>query len=246
MRLAALTAFLVAALALPSAATPIRVLAIGDSITWGWVSAPTGPGYVDLLASELGADYEVTNIGCGGSTTAMWLPSAGAITCGGRFYNRRVDYWARLVDRATPADLATIMLGTVDAARGILPWVYGDNLQQIIAGLFDRGVGEIVLMTQPTRPNADAATRALLDAYAAAVGGLCATLPGVRCGPDVYRLLDPVADFALGDIHPNRTGHVKIASALGGYIVNPEPSTGALVLLGLVVLGCRRHRGRPS
>ena len=49
-----------------SHATPLRVLMIGDSITYGIVSASVGPDYDSLVSASIGTDYEVERLGCGG------------------------------------------------------------------------------------------------------------------------------------------------------------------------------------
>lgn len=229
-------------LATPAPADPVRVLAIGDSITWGIVSGSGGLGYVDLLADALGVRYEVTTAACAGSIAPVWRPAADPATCFGQFDGELVDYWDVLIDPALPADIATIMLGTNDAQVGAPRWIYLGSLIQIIDELLALGVGEVILMTPPPHPSGFP----LLASYSDGIPDLCETIDGLTCGPDVYRLLDPVADFAAGNGHPNATGHAKIASALGAYIVSPEPSTASLVLLGLVVLGCQRHLGSPS
>jgi lysophospholipase L1-like esterase len=219
-----------------SSADPIRILAVGDSITFGISSAPTGPGYVPLLANKLGG-YDVINVGCGGANAAVWRPAAGESACLGRNNNDPLDYWDDLVIPSMPEDIATIMLGTNDAQIGAPAWIYLGSLTQIIEGLLGLGVSDIILMTPPPSNKGIPAVDTLLAAYADGITdpttGLCATLLGVRCGPDVYNLLDPATDFAPANAHPNATGHAKIADALFGYVV-PEPSTASLLALGLV------------
>jgi len=77
----------VAALALLSgvvcARPPTRVVVLGDSITAGISSQPRGPGYADLLRSQLGPEFEVVSLGCSGSTTRDWQPDAPPSTCRG-------------------------------------------------------------------------------------------------------------------------------------------------------------------
>jgi len=65
---------------MPAIASPIEVLLIGDSITEGCVSGPTGTDctcdqglcYASKLSTHLGSDYQIVNGGVGGSTTADW------------------------------------------------------------------------------------------------------------------------------------------------------------------------------
>jgi lysophospholipase L1-like esterase len=139
------------------------------------------------------------------------------------------------------------MLGTNDATIGEPVWIYLGSLTQIVLGLFDLGVGEVVLMTPPPHPSTNTDIQDLIAGYVAgiigATTGLCASISGVRCGPNVFELLDPALDFAPSNVHPNATGHAKIAGALFDTLVAiPEPSTASLLALGLVGIAvCRRR-----
>ena len=229
-------------------ATPIRVLTIGDSITLGVVSVPTGPAYVDSLAELLGPDYDVVNIGCGGANAFNWRPAAGNASCLGRNMNIPLDYFDDLVDPNTPAEIATIMLGTNDASIGLPFGIYNASLIQITQGLFDRDIEKVVLMTPPPHPSTDPSTQNLIASYVTGIldsdTGLCATIDNVLCGPNVFELLDSSSDFAPSDVHPNEMGHAKIASALFDVIVAiPEPSTSLLQMTALLtVLGLASYR----
>ena len=60
---------------------------------------------------------------------------------------------------------------------------------------------------------------------------VCEEMEGVVCGPDARFLLG-VEDFEEGDIHPNGSGHRKIAEALadalrGLYAASPGSSDAA-------------------
>ena len=207
------------------------ILAIGDSITYGGSSEPHGSGFVEILQEH----HEILNVGCPGSNAAVWRPAAGKTPCFGR---GDIDYWDKLI---IPTDKAIIMLGTNDAAIGMPTWIYLVSLIQIANGLIDIGTPDVILMTPPPNPK----FQDRLDSYVAGIPALCAEIDGLRCGPDVYNLLDLETDFASGNVHPNRYGHAKIASALHGYIVSPEPVTGPLVILGLAWL-CIWARARSK
>lgn len=214
-------------------ADSIKTLAIGDSITLGISSSPVGPGYAQIL--------ELENLGCGGANANGWRPEAGLSVCLARDDNEPLDYWDDLILPALPADQATILLGTNDAVIGLPPLWYEGSLRQLIAGLVLVGVSDVVLMTPPPNFGGDEEVQAMLNVYVGIIRQLCAEKPAVTCGPELHTLLGP-EDFAPGNVHPNATGHAKIADALFGYVV-PEPSTASLLALGLAgiaVVGRRR------
>jgi lysophospholipase L1-like esterase len=208
-------AIVLALLALPEPMLA-RVLLIGDSITQGAVSGTPGFPYAEIVGIQLGPDFEVTNLGCGGASSFDWRPDTGVTICGGLWIN----LWAERVLPNLPAEMATIMLGTNDATGFFEPApLTGDsyiaNIGAIVDGLQAAGVPQVVLMTPPARcTTAPQAVRDRLADYRLRIFTMCLTKPGVVCGPDVYKLLDPVADFASCDVHPNAQGHSKLGNAL--------------------------------
>lgn len=230
-------------------AAPFSVVLLGDSITFGLVSEPIGPSYAELLADSLGSDFEVTNIGCGGTSSLDWTRSRGDAICGGVGFVLPDLYEGRALP-TLPADLVTIMLGTNDAIGFFEPGIvavadYRAAILEIATSLLLDGADQVMLMTPP--PNfVSALPESFLVQYRAQVLDICGA-PGdaILCGPDVYVLLGP-SDFG-NSIHPNGAGNAKIASALDPAIRSavPEPGSAALALLGLAGLaGAQRRRAR--
>ncbi len=112
----------------PAAADPVKILALGDSLTAGLGLALDDSFPTRLQAALLkdGHDVSVINGGVSGDTSAGGLA--------------RLD-WA-LADH--PA-LALVELGANDALRGISPAVTRRNLEQILAKLTAAGVKPILL-----------------------------------------------------------------------------------------------------
>lgn len=115
------------------AAEPVRILALGDSLTAGYGLArqDTFPARLEAALAERGLNAEVINAGVSGDTTA-----------GGR---ARLA-WA-LADRP---DLAIVELGANDGLRGLAPAATFDNLDAVIGGLKEAGVA--VLLTGMLAP----------------------------------------------------------------------------------------------
>jgi lysophospholipase L1-like esterase len=194
-------------------AAPTRVVLIGDSITVGTSSAPTGRGYAELLPGLLGPGYEIVNVACSGSSSLDWRPGTHPAQCAGA--GAVVQLYETRARPALPADVVTILLGTNDLFgvfedAPVEPDDYRDALRALADALHADGAREVVLMSPPFAYGA--AER--FSEYGARIRALCAERPFLRCGPDLAETLDPSKDFALLDVHPNAAGHAKIAAAL--------------------------------
>lgn len=188
---------------------PTRVVVLGDSITAGISSQPRGPGYADLLRAQLGPEFEVASFGCSGSTTRDWQPDAPPSTCRGPGEPIHLYASARAL---LPADVVTILLGTNDlrVLEPVEPDAYRDLLRTLAESLHADGAREVVLISPPIA----IAVAARLSGYRVRLRELCSERPYIHCGPDLVEVLDPVADFQARDVHPNKSGHEKIAAAL--------------------------------
>ena len=151
----------------------------------------------------------------GGAGAYSWAPSASPALCLG-VRDDLVDFWDVLVaPKRTPA-IATVRLGTNDVSIGYPALSFRSNLEDPLQGLVDLGIGDVLLMTPPPRldPGLQIDTAAYAKEISNPTRALCVTLVEIRCGPDLFNLLDPETDFYNGNVHPNATGHAKIAAAL--------------------------------
>ena len=220
-------------LAGPGTAAPIRTLLLGDSITFGIVSGAAGPAYADILAADLAGTHDVVNASLSGSSAFYWAPGT---PCPG-VCSSADNVFDEFATPELPADIATVLLGTNDALGFFLDVPtplsdFEDLMREVVDGLFTGGVSNVILMAPPAA-NVATAPATLLAGYREEIGVICGDTFGVTCGPNLHELLDPTLDFEAGDVHPNASGHAKIAAALAESILAvPEPSTG--LLLGLV------------
>jgi acyl-CoA thioesterase I len=123
-----LALLMLVATARPALAEPIRILALGDSLTAG-LGLSLDDSYPTCLQAALnkdGHDVSVINGGISGDTSAGGLA--------------RLD-WA-LADHPR---FALVELGANDALRGISPAVTKDNLDRILAKLVSAGVRPVLL-----------------------------------------------------------------------------------------------------
>jgi lysophospholipase L1-like esterase len=233
---------------------PIEVLLIGDSITVGVVSGADGLPYPKILRSHLGADFEVTNIGCGGTTSLDWTLTQASPWCGAERVAPNLFEGRALPN--LPAAFVALLLGTNDAVGFMEPEpisieTYAAAIDEIVANLIVFGADNVILLTPPPRCFEDADIPRRLRGYRRAILTRCSEFANTLCGPDLYAILDLDLHFANCDPHPNALGHEVIASELSETIVSivPEPDgyTSFFAAMGaLVVLAWRVQRRRPS
>ncbi len=168
-----------------SAASPIRIVAFGDSLTAGYRLAPSEafPVRLETALRARNVDVKVENAGVSGDTTASGLA--------------RLD-WA--VPPAT--DIVILELGANDALRGVDPKVTRNNLEIIIAQL--KAKGAKVLLAGMLAP------KNWGDDYARSFDAIFPELAQVH-GLALYPFfLDGIAlraDLNLDDgLHPNAKG----------------------------------------
>jgi acyl-CoA thioesterase-1 len=189
----ALVSALVLVLALPAQARPVRVLALGDSLTAGY-GLPAAQGFVGQLQAALRADGReavVLDGGVSGDTSAGGLA--------------RLD-WA-LADKP---DVAIVELGANDGLRGLDPAATERNLGAILDRLAALHVPVLLTgMYAPPNlgPDYGAAFHAVFDRLG--------RRPGVLYDP--FFLAGVAADPALNQadgMHPNAEGVRRIVARL--------------------------------
>ncbi len=124
-------------MATPAAADPIRVIALGDSLTAGYGLAHGGsfPAQLEAALKADGIEAVVENAGVSGDTSA-----------GGR---ARLD-WALAPGSQGDADVLIVELGANDGLRGLDPAATEANLEAILETAKERGVA--VLLTGMMAP----------------------------------------------------------------------------------------------
>ncbi len=185
---------LVGVLALPGlplrANPPLRILALGDSLTAGY-GLPAGQGFVPRLEAALqarGRGVRVLDAGVSGDTSAGGLA--------------RLD-WAL----AEQPQAAILELGANDGLRGLEPRQTQANLAAILDRLASRGIPTLLTgMVAPPNLGADYGRE-----FAAMFDSLASERPGVMVYP--FFLEGVAADPALNQadgIHPNARGVAEI------------------------------------
>lgn len=183
------------------AAEPLRLVALGDSLTQGYGLAQ-GEGLVPQLQAFLrdaGHDVDVINAGVSGDTTAGGLA--------------RLDWTL-----AEPVDAMLVILGGNDLLRGIDPAASRANLDALLGRLADAGI-PAMLVGLPAPGNYGPEFR---DAFAAMYPEL-AEAHGAALYPDLLQPMSEKAEAGLSfsdmmqedHIHPNAEGVAVIIDALG-------------------------------
>ncbi len=188
-----LTVLLAFAGLLPAVAEPLRIVALGDSLTAG-LGLPRAEGFVAKLEAALrakGHDVEVVDAGVSGDTASDGLA--------------RLD-WSVGDD----AGAVIVELGSNDALRGVDPKITRDALDRLLARLAERKL-PVLLAGMQAPPNLGAD-------YGEAFNAMYAEL-AERHGALLYPFfLDGVAaDRSLNQadgMHPNALGVTKIVERL--------------------------------
>ena len=178
-------------------AKPVKILAIGTSLTQGY-NLPPGTEFTVVLAAQLkakGYDVAVTNAGVSGDTSAGGLA--------------RLEW-----SLAEPFDAAIVELGSNDALRGIDVQQTRANLDQLLTKLKARKVG--VLFTGMKAP------RNLGPEYVAAFDAI---YPDLAKAHDVlfypFFLEGVAANLSLNQedgIHPNEKGTLVIVRGMLPFV----------------------------
>ena len=250
-------ALLLAVVALPASATAARratfdVLLVGDSHTYGATFvADGGDDFAELLALQLGEDFDIRNAGCAGSSSVDWVATNTNHLC--RQGWEWQDLFGNVARPLLPAHLATVLLGTNDAIgygepEPVAADAYAGHIDALIEALIAEGLADVVLMIPPLIPHGPIASERLAR-YRERLIERCTSDPIVHCGPDLQELLDPVAHFETGDLHLNGAGHAVVAQELTrtiGTIAAPEPTHALSHAIGVVMLAAIHRARRES
>lgn len=175
-----------------SAAEPVRVVVLGDSITsgFGLEKNEAYPALVEKLARADGHELQVVNAGLSGDTTRGGL--------------RRIKVLVR-----KPMDVLVIALGGNDGLRGIEPEVTRANLAAIIEQARKACPKVRILLAGMQMPDN------MGEEYTRAFKKIFPTVAKEKQVAYLPFLLEGVAtvkELNLADgIHPNRSGHRILA-----------------------------------
>ncbi len=205
---------------------PVRVLLVGDSITVGVTSGEAGLSFAQRIEEHFGSEVELVNRACGGASATDWTLSQPGTDCG-LWGQKPPGLFEALAMPELPADFAILLLGTNDAVgynepEPVRAGVYGRSLAEVTQNLLSAGAGKVILIAPPhvphvPKPNWRGAEQRLRN-YGRQVRRICSANPRVVCGPDLFDLLDVREHFESQNLHPNRSGHEVIATALAGTL----------------------------
>jgi acyl-CoA thioesterase-1 len=146
MRLPWVLAILMLGMAPSAAASPLKLVILGDSLTagYGLAAEKAFPARLEAALRQRGRDVEVVNAGVSGDTAQQGL--------------ERLD-WSVEAD----ADAVIVELGANDALRGLDPNETRKSLDQIIGRLTSRNI-PVLLAGMLAPPNLGAAYKEQFDA----------------------------------------------------------------------------------
>lgn len=185
-----------------SAAEPVRILALGDSLTagYGLELEQAFPARLQAALRADGIDAQVINSGVSGDTSAGGLA--------------RLDWVLSAAEQKGPVNAAIVELGANDALRGLDPASTKKNLDAIITRLQARHI-RVLLAGMLAPPNRGREYTGAFDAIYPALAK--------KYNVELYPFfLDGVALHAklkLGDaMHPNAAGVEVIVKRILPYV----------------------------
>lgn len=235
----------------PQADVPLRIMPLGDSITWGSLSS-TGNGYRKalqslLLASGGKAGSDVDFIG---SHTHGDMTDADNEGHSGAFLSEILGFTKLSID-ALP-NVALIHAGTNDMDFNRDMDTAIDRLEAIIRGVVDGSPGVTVLVARIIF-STDTDMQSRTNTYNKQISQLASDL---RSESDKFKIIvvDMSGILTTADLadkkHPNDVGYSKMASAWKtgidqakeqGYIISPTKIATGGVGLGLLGSGGNRY-----
>ncbi|MEM1382707.1 MAG: arylesterase [Pseudomonadota bacterium] len=182
------------------AGEPLRLVAIGDSLTAGYGLAQ-GDGFVPQLDAWLAKqglpEVEVVNMGVSGDTTA-----GGAA---------RLD-WAL----ADGADAVMVALGGNDLLRGIQPETTRANLESMLSRLGERGLPVLLVgMQAPLNYGPE-----YKEAFDAVYPDLAAAYDALLYPFFLEGLFGKKGLFQDDGIHPNKAGVAQMVDGIGPQVLS--------------------------
>lgn len=189
-----------------TAASNIRLMPLGDSITAGFQST-TGNGYRLELYTDLANEGHTVLDFVGSQNSGTMADPANE----GHSGDIISDLANPSIGTADPAayrpNIVTLMIGTNDMGRNVLPATAPDRLKSLINQVLAAAPDATVVVASLV-PSGDPATEARIQTYNAAVPGVVDTL--ASAGKHVlYVNMDGVthADLNNDGIHPNDAGY---------------------------------------
>jgi lysophospholipase L1-like esterase len=210
-----------------SAAQPVRVACVGDSITYGaGVKDRAHDSYPAWLGRWLGPDYDVRNFGVSGATL---------VHRGDRPYFKRKEHGEALDFKP---DIIVIMLGTndskhrgdgsLDADKALNNWQYKadyiPNYEELIAEFRKANPAAKVYVCLPTRcfPGRWGINDKTIHDEIIPMVRQAAAATGAKV-IDLYSALPDKADLLPDTVHPNEAGSKLMAVTVYRALTGKEP-----------------------
>lgn len=223
-------------LAVASAHADLRVLAFGDSNTWGWKPMGGGTRFADaerwtgVLQTELADEAKVITDGLVARRTD--LDGLDTKHISGSFLNGAHTLPAAIA-RNVPLDLVIIFLGTNDLQRGAER--SAEEIAQAVAGLADLALTssnllyaqyeapkQVLVVIPPTLRNLDdSPLKGLFEVGLEASQNLMSAFNALPSQDGVaYIAFDLISPNGIGadGIHLNETGHQELGKAIADWV----------------------------
>lgn len=241
-------------------AAPVRIMPMGDSITYG-VGVPGGYR-TELYRDLTGAGLSFQFVGSGNDNASATLAAVGQTAQDGIPYfttQNVIDALHGSIDAVPGApygnggnwlsvapDVIALQIGTNDVSNigNETPSQTASSLSALIGDLVAAEPNAKIIVASVT-PRSDPTFNADNRAYNALIPGVVQSYASEGDHVsflDMYAVLNPATDISSDGIHPNAGGYDKMGDAWAGAIEAaevPEPACAALMVL--LRMGLRRR-----
>jgi lysophospholipase L1-like esterase len=256
---------LTAVLTAPSfaAAEPLKILPLGDSITYGigsldnggyrtklWQDFGSNASAVDFLGTQQGfaadlgdndneghSGYGIDNIKTDLASNDGVADSNGGYWLTGIYHYQLTPPYVTIIRPAIYPDIILLHIGTNDISRGASAATAATRLDGLISEIFKLRPATTLMLASLVPRTDDAGMEAVTEQYNALIPGLVTKYSDA--GKSIY-FVDMHSELTAADLydglHPNRDGYAKMGDAWFDAIqAIPEPGTLALLITGSVL-----------
>jgi len=211
------------------AETPLKIMPLGDSITYG--SEP-GAYRADLYQLLVNANFNINYVGSETYNSVPWLPSPYQEGHGGYTIGQIYNGFLTWINEIPSPDIILLLIGTNDYGQNMAgAELYAtNNLDQLVELIATSRPGAKLivanLITRTDNTNTENAIETTFNPFVPGIVANHAAQGQQVYFVDMHSALGP-SDLLSDNLHPNLTGYTKMAARWFNAITNIIPPPGS-------------------